>query len=105
MAVAAEPTILPETNALPLPADPSNGEPPRERSVFANMPFMRLWLAQAVSQTANRAKGDQDPSTWKPKVTGTWCEYAADWIAVKSHWELSVTTAEKAALTDMLESC
>ncbi len=59
----------------------------------------------AVSQTANRAKGDQDPSTWKPKVTGTWCEYAADWIAVKSHWELSVTTAEKAALTDMLESC
>jgi hypothetical protein len=59
----------------------------------------------AVSQTANRAKGDQDPSTWKPRVTGTWCEYAADWIAVKSHWRLSVTTAEKAALKDMLKRC
>jgi hypothetical protein len=59
----------------------------------------------AVSQTSNRAKGDQDPSTWKPKATAVWCEYAADWIAVKSHWELSVTTQEKAALTDMLERC
>ncbi|HEX8346463.1 MAG TPA: HNH endonuclease family protein [Actinoplanes sp.] len=59
----------------------------------------------AVSATSNRAKGDQDPSTWKPKVTGIWCQYAQDWIAVKSHWRLWVTTAEKAALTDMLEKC
>jgi hypothetical protein len=59
----------------------------------------------AVSASSNRAKGDQDPSTWKPKATGSWCEYAEDWIAVKTVWKLTVTTAEKAALTDMLEKC
>jgi hypothetical protein len=59
----------------------------------------------AVSASSNRAKGDQDPSTWKPKETSAWCTYATDWIAVKTHWKLTVTTAEKAALTDMLEKC
>ncbi|MCA2215795.1 HNH endonuclease family protein [Jidongwangia harbinensis] len=59
----------------------------------------------AVSQTSNRAKGDQDPSTWKPSATGSWCEYAVDWITVKSYWKLTVTSTEKAALTDMLEKC
>jgi hypothetical protein len=59
----------------------------------------------AVSRTSNRAKGDQDPSTWKPPVTARWCEYAIDWIEVKSYWKLSVTTREKAALADMLEEC
>jgi hypothetical protein len=59
----------------------------------------------AVSASSNRAKGDQDPSTWKPKETGAWCVYAKDWIAVKTAWKLTVTTAEKAALTDMLEKC
>lgn len=59
----------------------------------------------AVSATSNRSKGDQDPSTWKPKLTKSWCQYAEDWIAVKSHWKLTVTIAEKAALTDMLETC
>ena len=57
------------------------------------------------SQTSNRSKGDQDPSTWKPTTTSTWCEYAEDWIEVKSYWKLSVTTAEKSALKDMLEKC
>jgi len=59
----------------------------------------------AVSASSNRAKGDQDPSTWKPKLAGEWCEYAENWIAVKSHWRLTVTIAEKAALIDMLEKC
>jgi hypothetical protein len=59
----------------------------------------------AVSATSNRSKGDQDPSTWKPTVTGVWCEYAEDWVAVKTHWKLTVTTAEKSALDDMLEKC
>jgi hypothetical protein len=59
----------------------------------------------AVSAASNRSKGDQDPSTWQPKLAKSWCQYADDWIAVKSHWKLSVTTAEKAALTDMLGTC
>ena len=59
----------------------------------------------AVSASSNRSKGDQDPSTWKPTARDSWCVYAQDWIAVKDHWELSVTAAEKDALTDMLETC
>ncbi|BFU41867.1 HNH endonuclease family protein [Krasilnikovia sp. MM14-A1004] len=59
----------------------------------------------AVSQGSNRAKGDQDPSTWKPPARENWCEYARDWVAVKSHWKLTITSAEKAALDDMLETC
>jgi len=59
----------------------------------------------AVSATSNRAKGDQDPSTWRPKETGKWCEYAKDWITVKTAWKLTVTAPEKAALADMLEKC
>jgi uncharacterized protein DUF1524 len=59
----------------------------------------------AVSAGSNRSKGDQDPSTWKPPSTGNWCHYAESWIAVKTHWKLTVTTAEKSALADMLEKC
>lgn len=59
----------------------------------------------AVSASSNRSKGDQDPSTWKPKQTSDWCDYASDWILVKAHWKLTATTAEKSALADMLETC
>lgn len=59
----------------------------------------------AVSASSNRSKGDQDPSTWKPTQSGSWCEYATKWIAVKTVWKLTVTTAEKSALNDMLEKC
>ncbi|MDG4804214.1 HNH endonuclease family protein [Micromonospora sp. WMMD980] len=59
----------------------------------------------AVSARSNRAKGDQDPSQWKPASRQYWCQYAANWVTVKHYWRLTVTTAEKAALTDMLEGC
>ncbi|MEV6492045.1 HNH endonuclease family protein [Actinoplanes sp. NPDC051633] len=59
----------------------------------------------AVSQTSNRGKGDQDPSQWKPTVRSEWCEYASDWIAVKGYWKLTVTSAEKKSLGQMLEEC
>jgi len=59
----------------------------------------------AVSASSNRAKGDQDPSQWKPPNREFWCEYAQDWIAVKHYWKLTVTSAEKDALADMLETC
>jgi Protein of unknown function (DUF1524) len=59
----------------------------------------------AVSTASNRAKGDQDPSAWRPQQTSAWCDYAGDWIAVKAHWKLTVTSAEKTALADMLGWC
>lgn len=59
----------------------------------------------AVSASSNRSKGDQDPSTWKPPSTDDWCHYAESWIAVKTHWKLTTTSAEKSALADMLKRC
>jgi len=59
----------------------------------------------AVSLTQNRAKGDQDPAQWKPANHDYWCQYAEDWVAVKYFWKLTVTAAEKTALTDMLGTC
>jgi hypothetical protein len=59
----------------------------------------------AVSASSNRAKGDQDPSEWKPSERGYWCRYAHDWVAVKHHWELSVTRAERDELASMLDTC
>ena len=59
----------------------------------------------AVSASSNRAKGDQDPAQWRPPNRSYWCEYAVRWIAVKHGWRLTVTTAEKAALSEMLRTC
>ncbi len=59
----------------------------------------------AVSASTNRSKGDQDPSTWKPPAQDYWCQYAIDWVTVKSYWKLTVTAKEKSALEDMLATC
>ncbi|XTZ14995.1 HNH endonuclease family protein [Micromonospora echinospora] len=74
-----------------------------QRGEFAN-DLTRPQLI-AVSASSNRAKGDQDPSQWKPANRSYWCEYAESWVTVKHHWQLSVTSAEKAALAEMLEEC
>ncbi len=81
----------------------ANGWTETRRQDFANDLTHPQLLAVAVAQ--NRAKGDQDPSQWKPPNHDYWCRYAEDWIAVKHFWALTVTAAEKTALTDMLETC
>jgi hypothetical protein len=92
--------MVPLANAWRSGADEWNDA---KRGDFAN-DLTRPQLI-AVSASSNRAKGDQDPSQWKPPNRDYWCEYAEDWIAVKHYWRLSVTTAEKAALAEMLERC
>jgi len=74
-----------------------------KRSQFANDLTHPQLLA--VSASANRSKGDQDPSEWKPPRQAYWCVYAQRWVAVKDSWKLFVTTAEKAALQQMLDTC
>ncbi|GAA1258894.1 HNH endonuclease family protein [Sphaerisporangium rubeum] len=61
-----------------------------------------LW---AVTDNVNQAKGDQDPSTWKPSRTAFWCTYARAWIQVKYYYGLSLQSSEKSALTTMLGYC
>lgn len=74
-----------------------------KREAFAN-DLTRPQLL-AVDGHDNEAKGDQDPSEWKPPQHDFWCTYARDWVSVKAYWKLTVTSAEKAALEDMLATC
>jgi hypothetical protein len=61
-----------------------------------------LW---AVTDNVNQANGDQDPATWQPPRSSFRCTYARAWIQVKWYYDLSVDSAEKAALTSMLATC
>lgn len=72
------------------------------RKQFAN--DMALPQLVAVDSSSNRAKGDKDPSEWKP-VEATWCGYATDWVTVKRTYGLTITSAEKSALGEMLGRC
>jgi Protein of unknown function (DUF1524) len=59
----------------------------------------------AVTDNVNQAKGDQTPATWKPPLVTYWCTYATMWVQVKHRYTLSITAAEKSALTGMLDRC
>ena len=61
--------------------------------------------AVAVSAAANRSKGAQDPADWWLPDVGYRCQYAVDWIAVKTRWDLAVDTAEQASLDVQLGQC
>lgn len=59
----------------------------------------------AVTDNVNQSKGDSAPDEWKPPLKSYWCTYAQNWVTVKYHYKLSVTTSEKRALTGMLDRC
>jgi len=59
----------------------------------------------AVTDNVNQAKGDQSPDQWKPPLTSYWCTYASMWTDIKYTWDLTATSAEVAALRNMLETC
>ncbi|WP_419931493.1 HNH endonuclease family protein [Candidatus Poriferisodalis sp.] len=59
----------------------------------------------AVSASTNRSKGARDPAEWWPPDAGYRCQYAADWIAVKTRWDLAVDLAERSALESRIEQC
>ena len=59
----------------------------------------------AVRASANRSKGSDGPEEWKPPRREYWCQYATDWIVIKSKWGLTATEMEAAALGEMLDGC
>lgn len=74
-----------------------------KRQSYANdLGGPELW---AVTDNVNQSKGDQDPASWQPPLGSFDCTYARAWIQVKWYWQLSVDSAEKAALNGMLASC
>ncbi|OXM70625.1 hypothetical protein CF165_03860 [Amycolatopsis vastitatis] len=59
----------------------------------------------AVTDNVNQEKGDKSPDAWKPPLVSYWCTYAKMWVAVKHKFKLTINSAEKTALTDMLNRC
>ncbi|WP_329167161.1 HNH endonuclease family protein (plasmid) [Streptomyces sp. NBC_01717] len=59
----------------------------------------------AVTDNVNQSKGDQDPATWWPSRTAYRCTYARAWVQVKYYYGLSVDSAEKSALSSVLNGC
>ncbi|ESZ92722.1 secreted protein [Sclerotinia borealis F-4128] len=74
-----------------------------QRRAFANDLVNPQLLA--VTDNVNESKGDRGPEAWKPPLASYWCTYAKMWIKVKSVYDLTVTTEEKAALTTMIATC
>lgn len=74
-----------------------------KRTQFANdLNTPQLW---AVTDNVNQAKSDKSPDSWKPPLTSFYCTYAKSWVAVKYSYGLSITSAEKSALTSMINTC
>jgi hypothetical protein len=74
-----------------------------KRQTYANdLGGPELW---AVTDNVNQAKGDKDPAEWQPSLTSFRCTYARAWIQVKWYYSLSVDSAEKSALNNMLATC
>ncbi len=59
----------------------------------------------AVDGPANQKKGDSDAASWLPSNKSYRCRYVARQIAVKRKYSLWVTSAEKSAMSRILNSC
>ncbi|NUT90910.1 MAG: HNH endonuclease [Saccharothrix sp.] len=74
----------------------------RQRAAFANDTVNPQLVA--VTARSNRAKGDRDPAKWMP-VADYRCAYAANWLAVKAAYRLTVDRAERDTLAAVLADC
>ncbi|MEV8597606.1 HNH endonuclease family protein [Streptomyces sp. NPDC052012] len=59
----------------------------------------------AVTARSNRSKADQDPAQWLPPAADAHCRYAAEWVATKLRWTLTIDGAEQSALNDLAAAC
>jgi hypothetical protein len=72
-----------------------------QRAVIAN-DQANLW---PVSAASNRSKSDSPPNEWRPPRRDSWCTYARRWVTVKGTYRLTITTPERDALGQMLDTC
>ena len=72
-----------------------------QRLKLANDPLNLI----AADSSANRAKGSSNAAEWLPKHKAFRCQYVATQISVKKKYALSVTAAEKAAMSRVLATC
>lgn len=73
------------------------------RCHYANFMENKIHL-RAVSSTQNRAKGDKTPADFMPEDRRAACVYLADWMKIKTIWELSATPEELSAIEAQLQA-
>lgn len=59
----------------------------------------------AVSSASAVDKNGQPINEWVPPDPAFRCEYAARWVRVKTSWQLTVSSAERSLLSDILGTC
>lgn len=59
----------------------------------------------ALPSEVNQDKSAHKPDHWRPELESTWCDYARQWVQIKGRYQLSVTSSEKRALSQMLGTC
>ena len=66
-------------------------------------------VTKSENEGGKKAKGDKEPGLgagyYLPPKTEYRCTYVAEWIAVKWRWSLSVVSAEKSNLQNLLNAC
>ena len=59
----------------------------------------------AVDKSANRSKGDKDPSDWLPPNKKYQCAYIKTWQKVKKQWKLEMDEKEKVFIASKNKEC
>lgn len=59
----------------------------------------------AVDKSANRSKGDKDPSNWLPSNKKFQCEYIKTWQKIKKQWVLEMDKKEKDFISIKNKEC
>ena len=74
----------------------------KQRQDFANdLTDSRALIA--VTASANRSKGDQDPKTWLPSKGK--CTYIESWVAIKVRYSLTFDSGELSVIQSYFTSC
>ncbi len=74
----------------------------KQRQDFANdLTDSRALIA--VTASANRSKGDQDPKTWLPSKGK--CTYIESWVAIKVRYSLTFDIGELSVIQSYFTSC
>ena len=72
-----------------------------KKRAFAN-DLVNSYALQAMDDSINTSKSDNDPANWLPPNESSRCDYVKNWVEVKSLYALTYDDAEKAAIEGIL---
>ena len=72
-----------------------------KKRTFAN-DLVNSYALQAMDDSTNASKSDNDPTNWLPPNESFRCDYVKNWVEVKSLYALTYDEAEKAAIEGIL---